>query len=85
MNPERQSPTDLRDHRSGAYDAVTEAGKPQPEQVKEAITPHQAAQPGADVRPDPVLEGGEVLPEGLRRPPKGPLNPTRGRGNSAGE
>jgi hypothetical protein len=85
MNPERQSPADLRDNRSGAYDAVNEAGKPQPEQVKQAVTAHQAAQPGADVRPDPVLEGGEVLPEGLRRPPKGPLNPTRGRGNSAVE
>jgi len=85
MKAERQSPADLRDHRSGAYDAVNETGKPQPEQVKQAITPHQAAQPGADVRPNPVLEGGEVLPEGLRRPPKGPLSRTRGRGNSAVE
>jgi hypothetical protein len=85
MNPERQSPADLRDNRSGAYDPVNEAGKPQPPQIQQVITPHQAAQPGADVRPDAVLQGGEALPEGLRRPPKGPLNRTRGRGNSAVE
>jgi len=79
MAREHQSPTDLRDERSGAYDAVNEAGRPQPHQVSESITPHQAAQPGADVRPESLPATAPVLPEGLRRPPKGPVSGKRGR------
>lgn len=71
--------SDLRDRRNGAFDRVT--GK-SPELLKEHTTPHEAAQPGADVRPEsePSDEG---VPEGLRREPKHPLNPTGGRGEDA--
>ena len=79
MAREHQSATDLRDERSGAYDAVTEAGRPQPDQVRESITAHEAAQPGADVRPQPLPATQPVLPEGLRRLPKGPVSGKRGR------
>jgi hypothetical protein len=82
MSRETQPPSDLRDKRSGAYDAINEAGRPQPDQIAEVTTPHQAAQHGADVRGEPVAQGGEMVPERLRRPPKGPLNPKRGRDNS---
>ena len=71
--------TDFRDTRSGAYDPVNDAGRPQPDQVHEATMPHQAAQDGADVRPDPLPSKEEVLPEGLRRPPKGPYSGKTGR------
>src|SRR3978361_608288 len=47
--------TDYRDERNGAYEAVNANGKPQPHQVREDVSPHQAAQWGADVRPLPRL------------------------------
>ena len=71
--------TDFRDTRSGAYDAVNEAGRPAPDQVHEAITPHEASQHGADVRSQPMPSEEEVLPDGLRRPPKGPYSFKTGR------
>ena len=71
--------TDFRDFRSGAYDPVNDEGRPQPDQVREAITPHEAAQDGADVRSDPMPSKEAVLPEGLRRPPMGPYNGKTGR------
>jgi hypothetical protein len=70
---------DGRDVRSGTYDAISPAGKQQPHQVRDATTPHQAAQGGADVRPDPLPGTEDPLPEGLSRPRKGPLSPVRGR------
>ena len=45
---------DLVDKRGGAYDPINEFGKPRPPQVREAATPHQKAQWGADVRPEPL-------------------------------
>lgn len=72
--------TDFRDTRSGAYDPVTEAGRPMPDQVREATTAHEAAQQGADVRPEPLPSNEEVLPDGLRRQPKGPYSSKIGRG-----
>lgn len=69
------------DVRSGTYDRITPAGKQQPDQVKDANTPQQAAQHGADVRADPLPGAEDPIPEGLMRTPKGPLSPTRGRGN----
>ena len=39
--PERQSGSDLRDTRGGAYDPVNAYGLPQPDQVKEVRTEHQ--------------------------------------------
>jgi hypothetical protein len=71
--------TDTRDIRSGTYDAINPAGRQQPHQVSEAITPHQAAQGGADVRPEPLAGTQDPVPEGLIRPRKGPLSPRRGR------
>lgn len=44
--------TDNRDKRSGAYDPIDKDGLPQPHQVKDRATPHEAAQRGADVRAD---------------------------------
>jgi hypothetical protein len=68
---------DNRDLQSGTYDPVNKDGLPQPDQVKDKSTPHEKAQHGADVR---ALPGSEpVLPEGLVREPKGPLNPRIGR------
>jgi len=71
--------TDYRDIRSGAYDPISKDGLPQPEQVRDKTTPHQAAQGGADVRAEALPGTEPVLPEGLTRPRKGPLNPKTGR------
>jgi hypothetical protein len=46
--------SDYVDKRGGAYDPVTPAGNPQPPEVKYKETPHQKAQWGADVRPEPL-------------------------------
>jgi hypothetical protein len=73
--------SDDRDKRGGAYDPVNKAGRPQPLQVEDKETPHQKAQWGADVRPDPqpAPNEGYPLPEGLRKPRTGPLNKDTGR------
>src|SRR3954447_1465526 len=73
MDDKRNGSADYRDERSGAYDPVNEAGKPQPNQVPEAITPRRANKNGGDVRLPPVVQPAIVLPEGLRRPPRGPV------------
>jgi hypothetical protein len=71
---------DPRDIHDGVYDPINDEGKPQPDQVPMKTTPHEAAQPGADVRPEPDLSHPEPsLPEGLRRPRTGPYGPTKGR------
>lgn len=76
LRSDGQVHSDLQDRRSGAFDRVTE--KPaQP--MKQHITEHQAEQWGADVRPE-TEPSDEGVPEGLRRDPKHPLNPTTGRG-----
>ena len=80
--PKYQSQSDLRDTRGGAYDPVNDFGKPQPDQVKDQRTAHEAAQSGADVRAEPLpskKEGNSPLPEGLRRERKGPLSKNTGR------
>ena len=73
--------SDYLDKRGGAYDPVTPAGNPQPQQVKDKVTPHRKAQWGADVRPEPLpgSDEGYPLPEGLRKPRMGPLNKDTGR------
>ena len=73
--------SDFVDKQGGAYDHVTDAGNPQPHQVKDKATPHQTAQWGADVRPEPLPGPDECypLPEGLRKPRMGPLNKDTGR------
>src|SRR3990170_222416 len=65
--------TDSRDIRHGAYDPVSKDGLPQAVQVKDKTTPHQKEQVGADVRAEPLPGTEPVLPEGLVRPPHGPL------------
>lgn len=69
------------DVRSGTYDSISPAGKQQSDQVKDSTTAQQAARHGADVRAEPLPGAENPIPEGLLRAPKGPLNPTRGRGN----
>jgi len=70
----------LVDKRAGAYDPVNAWGGRQPDQIKERRTAHQDAQPGADVRGEPVPpRSGDDLPEGLARPPASPLNKSSGR------
>jgi hypothetical protein len=71
--------TDTRDIRSGAYDPVSIDGLPQPNQVRDKTTPHEQQQWGADVRAEALPGTAPVLPEGLRRPRKGPLNRSTGR------
>jgi hypothetical protein len=70
------------DVRDGTYDAVSPAGNQQPPQIRDATSSHEATQTGADVRAEP-LPGSQppIIPEGLSRERKGPLSPTRGRGN----
>jgi hypothetical protein len=70
----------LRDTRSGACEPGNESGKRRPTQVREERTPHQDAQPGADVRGDAVpTQRDDALPDGLDRPRQGPLNKSTGR------
>jgi hypothetical protein len=71
--------TDNVDVRSGAYDPITKEGLPQPHQVKEKVSRHQKQQQGADVRGDFVSGREPVLPEGLTRKRKEPLNRRTGR------
>ena len=66
----------LRDVRRGAEDNIV---PPSPEPMKEHRTPHENAQPGADVRSQ-TEPPDESTPEGLRREPTHPVNPTQGRG-----
>lgn len=71
--------TDGRDIQHGAYDPVSKNGLPQPVQVKDKTNIHQKEQWGADVRAEPLPGTEPVLPEGLIRPPQGPLNRRTGR------
>jgi hypothetical protein len=78
--PKDASELDPRDIRGGVHDPINDEEKPQPDQVALKTTPHEAAQPGADVRPEPDLSHSHLsLPEGLRRPRTGPYGPTKGR------
>ncbi|MGJ4929351.1 hypothetical protein ACQR1I_24405 [Bradyrhizobium sp. HKCCYLS2038] len=70
---------DTRDLRSGAYDPVSKDGLPQPQQVKDETTPRQREQWGADVRAAPLPGTEPVLPEGLTRERRDPLNRKTGR------
>jgi hypothetical protein len=55
-------------------------GGRQPDQIQERRSAHQNAQPGADVRGEPVAPTAtDDLPEGLARPPASPLNKSTGR------
>jgi hypothetical protein len=53
---------DLRDERQGTYDPVGNQKRPDTNQQTE----HERAQPGADVRGEPVPTKNFELPEGLR-------------------
>ena len=68
----------LQDDRQGAYDPVANVDAADFSQQ----TARERAQPGADVRgnPVPTTTGyAHSLPEGLKRRRKGPLNKTTGR------
>lgn len=80
----RPEPEDLRDTRGGTYDPINDAGRQQPHQVGERTTPHALSQPGADVRGEPEPGKDAPMPDGLRRAPKGPVNPRRGRDGENG-
>jgi hypothetical protein len=60
--------TDNRDKRSGAYDPINKDGLPQPHQVKDRTTSHEAVQPGVDVRAD-ALPGTVATESTLRATP----------------
>ena len=68
--------TDLRDNQGGTFGDLP--GERNGQQVKDYRDPHENAQQGADVRPEPEQRK-ENLPEGLDRERKGPLNKTTGR------
>jgi hypothetical protein len=74
----------LQDARHGTHDPVGNVVVPDTNQQ----TPHERAQPGADVRGEPVPAGDQAveedsLPEGLKRERNGPLNKIDGRGGIA--
>jgi hypothetical protein len=69
--------TDNRDERHGAYDPLTKEGLPQSHQVHDKTNEHQLEQQGADVRADFIPGAEPVLPEGLVRKRRGPLNSNR--------
>jgi hypothetical protein len=69
---------DLRDPQGGTYGATPRDGGDR-HVVRENRTAGEDAQPGAVVRPEPVILEDEDLPAGLRQERKGPLNPSSGR------
>jgi hypothetical protein len=68
---------DLQDERHGAYDPVGNQSLPDTNQQTE----HERAQPGSDVRGEPLPTKNFELPEGLKRQPIGPYDRDKGRGD----
>jgi hypothetical protein len=68
---------DLRDERQGTYYPVGNQKLPDTNQQTE----HERAQPGADVRGEPVPTKDVELPEGLKRQRMGPYDRDKGRGD----
>ena len=68
---------DLRDERQGTYDPVGNQKLSDTNQQTE----HERAQPGADVRGEPVPTKNFELPEGLKRQRMGPYDRDKGRGD----
>jgi hypothetical protein len=68
---------DLRDEHQGTYDPVGDQKLPDTNRQTE----HERAQPGADVRGDPVPTKNLDLPEGLKRQRMGPYSRDHGRGD----
>jgi hypothetical protein len=66
---------DFPDEREGAYDSVGNQKPPDTNQQTE----HERAQPGADVRGEPIPAENFELPEGLKRPRMGPYDRDTGR------
>src|SRR3954453_10335280 len=75
--------TDNVEIRRGAYDPITKEGLPQPDQLKEKVSPHKKEQQGADVRGVFVPGSEPVLPRSSpqrKEPLTLPLaGPARGR------
>ena len=70
--------SDFRDIRHGVNDPVD--GLDVKRQINDNRTPHERAQPNADVRADATATPAEpFLPERLRRRPTDPINPRTGR------
>lgn len=70
--------SDFRDIQHGVNDPV--GGVDVKRQVNTNETPHERAQPHADVRAEPTASSAEpFLPERLRRKPTDPINPRTGR------
>jgi hypothetical protein len=74
--PAPSKPSDLRDPRAGTYD--TDPSERSKAPFTFPRTAHLNAQPGADVREEPI-GGDQEMPEGLLRPRMGPLNKSTGR------
>lgn len=73
---------DDRDLRSGTFDPGTDKRREEARAAPAKETSHQAEQHQASVRSEPEIPQPESpLPEGLRREPKRPYGPIRGRGN----
>ena len=68
-----------RDERHGTFDPITPMGRPQPDQPRSAVTPHERAQVMGGMQGEPLPSDEAPLPEGLRREPKGGLGPKQGR------
>jgi len=65
-------------------DVDASRGQPREAGTAGERTPHQDAQPGADVRGQPsMVKKEEALPEGLRRERKGPYDKDVGRNEAA--
>jgi hypothetical protein len=71
--------TGLRGPHGGGNGPALEGGTPH-RAVQDRRTPHENAQPGADVRSEPKVVPDVNLPEGLRRRRYGPYDRDRGRG-----
>lgn len=71
--------TDNTDNRRATYGVFDQADLPQHHKVKDRTAPRRAAQPGADIRVNALPRTALVLPEGLVRERKPPLNPRTGR------
>jgi hypothetical protein len=79
LDEHRQGGLRGEDKRQSAMVDAAPRGLSGDETSGEQRTPHEDAQPGADVRA-PLVRSEDTLPEGLLRERTHPLNPSEGRG-----
>jgi hypothetical protein len=77
--PKDASELNPQDIHGGVHNPMNDQVKPHHDSAPLKTTPHEPAQPTADVQPAPDLTQSD-LPEGLLRPRTGPYGPTKGRG-----